>query len=660
MTVSEDQLSLVPGKKKRVKAEVPIAKTAPIAQIAIDSSLPHLDRLFDYAVPEKLADQAVPGVRVRVRFAGKLIDGWLISRSQESDHPGTLAAISNVISPEVVLLPRILELAQGVANRQAGTLSDVLRNAIPNRHAGAEATIFPMAPAVPLVQTHAWQDYVGGSALIKRTIAGEAPRAIVTTGTDDPAELLAQYAISVAHDEKGIVVVVPDRSAIDRIVACLNALGCPSASVATLAADDGPATRYRNWLAVLRGTARIVIGTRSAVFAPVTNLAAICVWDDWNDTLADPQSPYWHARDVAVLRSSQQNTALVIIGATMSVEACALMPWVVHVAKSREQLRNESPKVRSALDEIGERTNPAASGSRIPSIVLQTMKSALVNGPVLVLVSRVGYTPRIVCDTCRTSPSCSVCNGPLMQTARSSAPACNLCGHLETSWHCKKCKGTKVRAAAVGSERTAEELGRAFPGIPVRSSTSDHILRTVDARPAIVVATAGAAPIADGGYSAAILLDGTAMLSRPELSATQETFAKWSECVSLVRAAGDVVVVADSEHPAVQALIRHDPAGFAQRELELRTQVSLPHAVRLAALTGEPADVDEAMALLALTPEIMKRGPVPGKDTQVRILLSCDRRLGLQLCAQLKAMTSARSAKHKGGSVNVRIDPQNL
>jgi primosomal protein N' (replication factor Y) len=482
----------------------------------------------------------------------------------------------------------------------------------------------------------------------------------VTTGTDDPAELLAQYAMAVAHGEKGIVVVVPDRSAIDRVTACLKSLGCPSHSVATLAADDGPSVRYRNWLSVLRGTSRIVIGTRSTVFAPVTNLAAICVWDDWNDTLADPQSPYWHARDVAVLRSSQQNTALVLIGATMSVEACALMPWVAHVAKSRDQLRAQSPKVRSALDEIGERTNPAASGSRIPSIVMQTMKAALVTGPVLVLVSRIGYTPRIVCDTCRTSPSCSVCSGPLMQTARSSAPACNLCGHLETAWHCKKCKGTKIRAAAVGSERTAEELGRAFPGIPVRSSTSDHILRTVDARPAIVVATAGAAPIATGGYAAAILLDGTAMLSRPELSATQETFAKWSECVSLVRATGDVVVVADSEHPAVQALIRHDPAGFANRELEQRTQVSLPPAVRLAALTGEPPDVDEAIALLELGPEIMKRGPVPGKDTQVRMLLSCDRRSGLRLSAQLKAMTAARSAKHKGGTVNVRIDPQNL
>lgn len=247
-----------------------------------------------------------------------------------------------------------------------------------------------------------------------------------------------------------------------------------------------------------------------------------------------------------------------------------------------------------------------------------------------------------------------------MQTARSSAPTCNLCGHIESKWSCKKCKGNSIRAAAVGSERTAEELGRAFPGVPVRSSTSDHILRTVDSRPAIVVATAGAAPIAQGGYAAAILLDGNVMLSRPELSATQETFAKWNECASLVRPDGEVIVVADSEHPAVQALIRHDPLGFAQRELEQRVQVSLPPAVRLAALTGEQSDIDDALAMLELNPESLVRGPVPGKDNQVRMLISSDRKLGVELAAQLKAMTSARSAKHKGGSVNVRIDPLNL
>jgi primosomal protein N' (replication factor Y) len=119
-------------------------------------------------------------------------------------------------------------------------------------------------------------------------------------------------------------------------------------------------------------------------------------------------------------------------------------------------------------------------------------------------------------------------------------------------------------------------------------------------------------------------------------------------------------VVADSEHPAVQALIRHDPAGFAQRELEQRTQVSLPPAVRLAVLTGEQSDIDDALEMLELNPESFVRGPVPGKDNQVRMLVSCDRKLGIELASQLKAMTSARSAKHKGGPVNVRIDPINL
>ena len=208
--MSDDQLSLVPGKKKRVKAEVPIAKIAPVAHIAIDSPLPHLDRVFDYAVPEKFSDLAQPGVRVRVRFAGKLTDGWLISRSDESDHPGTLAALTNVISPEVALIPEVLELAKSVVARQAGTLSDVLRSAIPNRHATAEATEFPPSPKVNDVEPTAWSDYTGGAALIKRTIAGDAPRAVVTTGCDDAAVLIAQYSVTVSANDGKVIIVVDD------------------------------------------------------------------------------------------------------------------------------------------------------------------------------------------------------------------------------------------------------------------------------------------------------------------------------------------------------------------------------------------------------------------------------------------------------------------
>ena len=603
---------------------------------------------------------AQPGVRVRIRFAGKLTDGWLISRSAETDHEGALAPLANVISPEVALLPEVLELARSVAARQSGVLSDVLRNAVPNRHAGAEETQFPDSPSISPIETPAWSDYVGGAALIRRSIEKQQPRAIVTTGGDNPAVLLAQYALSVASSEQGVVIVVPDRAAIDRVLVELAQAGCPRESVTTIAADDGPSKRYRNWLAALRGTASIVVGTRNAVFAPLKNLGSICVWDDWNDTLADPQAPYWHARDVAVLRSAQQDTALVFIGATMSVETFALMPWLAHVARTREQQRELSPRVRSALDDSADKLNPAARGVRIPSLVMQAMKSALEKGPVLVLVARTGYTPRLVCDQCRQAALCSVCNGSLTETERSSAPTCHLCGHIEASWSCTKCKGARVRATVVGSSRTAEELGRAFPGIAVRNSSSDHILRDVDSRPAIVVATAGAAPVARGGYAAAILLDGNSMLSRPDIAANQETYAKWNECVSLVRPDGEVVVVADSEHPAVQALIRHDPAGFAAREFEQRSQVQLPPAVRLAVLSGAQADIDDVIEMAAFGDEVSVRGPVPGKDGQVRMLVTVDKAHGLKLADSLKAVTAARSAKRKGAQVNVRIDPPSI
>jgi len=658
--VSDDQLSLVPGKKKRVKAPVPIAANLPVAQILIDSPLPHLDRLFDYAVPEKLDGVAQPGVRVRIRFAGKLTDGWLVSRSANTDHEGALAPIANVISPEVALLPEILDLARSVAARQSGVLSDVMRNAVPNRHAGAEETVFPDSPEISQIETPAWTDYVGGTALIRRSIDKQQPRAIVTTGGDNPAQLLAEYALSVAASKQSVIIVVPDRGAIDRVLHALAHSGCPRDAVTTIAADDGPSKRYRNWLAALRGSASIVVGTRNAVFAPVKTLGAICVWDDWNDTLADPQAPYWHARDVAVLRSAQQETALVFIGATMSVETFALMPWLAHVARTREQQRELSPRVRSALDDSSEKMNPAARGARIPSLVMQTMKAALQTGPVLVLVARTGYTPRLVCDQCRTPALCSVCNGSLTETQRSSAPTCHLCGHIEAAWSCAKCKGTRVRATVVGSTRTAEELGRAFPGVAVRNSSSDHILRDVDSRPAIVVATAGAAPVARDGYAAAILLDGNSMLSRPDLAANQETYAKWNECVSLVRADGEVVVVADSEHPAVQALIRHDPAGFAAREFEQRSQVQLPPAIRLAVLSGAQADIDEVIQMATFPDEVNVRGPVPGKDGQVRMLVTVEKPAGLKLAETLKAVTAARSAKRKGAQVNVRIDPPTI
>src|ERR1700757_2960597 len=110
-----------------------------VARIAVDMPLAHLDRPFDYLVPERLAAQALPRGRVRVRVAGQLTDGFVFERASASEHQGRLSYLERVVSAEQVLTPEIAGLARAVADRYAGTLADVLRLAIPQRHAATEA-----------------------------------------------------------------------------------------------------------------------------------------------------------------------------------------------------------------------------------------------------------------------------------------------------------------------------------------------------------------------------------------------------------------------------------------------------------------------------------------------------------------------------------------
>ncbi|HEY3603511.1 MAG TPA: primosome assembly protein PriA, partial [Sporichthyaceae bacterium] len=167
MDPGNEQLALV-REQIRAAKPVPVVSTAqqlPIARVAVDVSLPHLDRPFDYLVPAAMDADAQPGVRVRVRFAGQLVDGFLLERAEVSEHTGTLARLQRVVSPEPALTPEVLALAREVAARWAGTLADVLRLAIPPRHARAEQASAPPVPdalVLDEVWADAWADYQPG------------------------------------------------------------------------------------------------------------------------------------------------------------------------------------------------------------------------------------------------------------------------------------------------------------------------------------------------------------------------------------------------------------------------------------------------------------------------------------------------------------------
>ncbi len=681
-----------------------VSERLPVARVAVDISLAHLDRPFDYLVPASMDAAAVPGCRVRVRFAGQLVDGYLLERIPTSEHQGKLARLERVTSPEPVLTPEIFDLARTVADRYAGTLADVLRLAIPPRHAAAERETPREPPREPKgcgavwteeqgtsdegrqrlksgpaasgkVEPGSWVRYPAGSAFLAGLAEGRPVRAAWSAlpGPEWPAEI-AVAAATTAAAGRGVVIVVPDARDLDRVDAALADVAQGQRIHVSLSADLGPAERYRRWLAVRRGLVQVVAGTRAAMFAPVAELGLVVLWDDGDDLHAEPRAPYPNAREVLALRAHRTGAAALIGGFARTAELTQLVAggWARPLTGRPEALRQAAPKVRAAPDEAELARDAAAMTARLPSLALRTARSALSAGPVLVQVPRRGYLAAIACDRCRAQARCAACGGPLEIGGSHETPGCRWCGALAADWTCARCGAGRLRALVTGVARTAEELGRAFPGVPVRNSGGQHVLATVPAEPALVLATPGAEPVAADGYAAALLLDGWALLGRPSLRAAEEALRRWLNAAALVRPAGPVVVLASSTLPAVQALIRWDPVTFSERELADRTELGFPPAVRMASVTGTPAAVAEFVGAAGLPAQAEVLGPVvvemtparhAGQDPaapagpQERALIRTGRRDGLALARALHAAQATRSARKDGGAVRVQLDP---
>jgi primosomal protein N' (replication factor Y) (superfamily II helicase) len=675
------------GRSAAGRASRQPAAESPVARVAVDISLPHLDRPFDYLVPATMAGSAVPGAQVRVRFAGQLTSGFVLERRAESDHEGRLGYLERVVAAEAVLTPEIAQLARAVADRYGGTLADVLRLAIPPRHAAASRASPPGTVPGPAVGGAAdqpgseqpaggcppgghWDRYTGGRTYLAALADGRSPRAVWSAlpGATWPAEI-AHAVEAVTRSGRGAVVVVPDGRDLQRVDAALAGQLGPGRHV-VLSASLGPAERYRRWIALARGEVSVVAGTRAAMFAPVPNLGLVVLWDEGDDLHAEPRAPYPHAREVLALRAYLSRSAALIGGFARTAEAALLVAtgWARPLAADRRVVRQLAPAMQAAGSEAELARDEAARSARLPSIALRTARTALDSGPVLIQVPRRGYLAAVACERCHAAARCD-CGGPVQLAAPGTPLRCGWCGSA-VGRGCRSCGHQGLRALVTGARRTAEELGRAFGAVPVRTSGGSAVLDRVGAEPAIVVATPGAEPAADGGYSAAILLDGWAMLGLPSLRAAEEALRRWMNAAALVRPAGHgggVVLVADSAQRAVQALVRWDPVTFAERELAERAQLRFPPVARMAALTGPPEAVTALLAATELpaTAELLGPLPVPGNRAsaaipRLRYLVRVDRPQGGELALALRRGQAVRSAAKEPGAVRVQLDPAAL
>ncbi len=655
-----------PARRSSVASGRRPAQTDPVARLMVDVALPHLDRPFDYAVPAELDAEVRAGSRVRVRFAGRLVDAYVLERRADTDHDGRLAFVERAVGGEAVLTADTAALFRAVADRWGGSFVDVVRLGVPSRHARAEAGLADAEPAAeapdPPGQTGLGR-YRAGAAFLAAVAEARPARAVWSAlpGEQWP-ERYAEAVHTALAAGRGAIVVVPDGRDLTRLDTALTARLGPGRHVA-ITADLGPAERYRRWLSARRGIVRAVIGTRAAAYAPVADLGLLAIWDDGDDLYDEPRAPYAHTRDVLVLRSALTGVALLLGGYARTAEAQRLVEsgWAHEIAAGRAEIRAAAPRVVATGDDTEQARDPAAAAARLPSLAWRVTRDALgAGGPVLVQVPRRGYVPALACVRDHTPARCAACSGPLMAAARDSGPRCRWCGRPAGDWQCPACGGRAMRAVVVGAWRTAEELGRAFAGTAVRTSGGDRVLAAVDDRPELVVATPGAEPVAPGGYGAALLLDGWALLSRADLRAGEETLRRWMTAAALVRPGGTVVVAADAAVPTVQALIRWDPAGAAARELADRVALGFPPAVRVASVTGPAPAVAELLAAAGLPAGAEVIGPVPADGAAERVLIRVPNSSGAALAADLKAAAAVRSARKAPAPVKIVLDPAEL
>ena len=618
-----------------------------IARVILESPLPNLDKVFDYEIAESIAHVIRAGQRVRVPFgrSKKLIDAYVVEVVEESSFEGKLSQLSELVSEVPVLPDNIYKLVRAVANRQASTTGDVLTSAMVARSVRVEKKF--------IESRLAWQPSVKvadskvSAILARPTLVTSKITHEQTPGWIDVVLTAASETISKGFS---VVILVPDyrdqKLLRDAIVA-----GGLQEHYIDFSSEQKGSLRYESFLACLTEGAHLVVGSRSTLYAPLQNLGLIICFDDGDRNYQDQQSPYAHARDIALLRQVEDKCSLLFVSHSRSTELQRLIDigYVVD-----ETAAFSAPRL--AFDETTE---------RVSTLAWQTIRDATESGVVLVQVSSKGVARTAYCSDCSKRALCTRCHGPIWIDA-ASVPRCRWCNAQNLAFKCTDCGSSNLRQGAGGSTRTVSELGAAFPGIQFVESTGERQLLTVEGKRKIVVSTPGAEPEAKGGYRAVIILDARQALNRDSLRAAEDAVREWCNAIAKLAPDGRAVVVGIPAKLG-QRLALWQQIEIARAELENRRDLEFPPHLRLGSVEGPIEAIAEISSTIKV-PGVQILGPISvvsrSGEEQQRLILKYPYSSGIELALALKSaqlkfaagMTKTNAAGRVSRAIRIRMD----
>ena len=601
----------------------------PVARLWVDTGLSHLEPTYDYLVPQSLDADVSVGVKVLVDFAGRKVDGFVIERINSSS-VGNLKFIEKVTSPVPLLTAEVMELVAAVARRWGSIPSEILTAAIPPRVMATEKG-FTRDSAAQLHERN-------------RSKNPSHSYYLFTPG-ENPFETIASWAVT-RLSKGGVLVVLPE---LREVLTLSEELSNLDADFVILDGSLPRSTRYENFLKVATGVAKLVIGTRSAIFAPVANLQTIVVFREGSESHYEKRSPGWNVRDVAILRSQLSAIDLTFAGFAPSSEVSLL-------------IEDEAIALRGKRAKVNAIAYPQTRGELLPDRIFTPIRDALTRGSVLFLVPRKGYSQAISCTSCRNISLCD-CGGRIYFGGPEKGYICSLCNLSTPEWSCKWCKKSAANLLGRGNLRFAQEIGRAFPGFPVLSSDATHVVEQVENQRSIVLATAGMAPPVEGGYQAVVVLEGDNLFSQLDLRAQERAREAIMQSASLLSANGKALIVVDNAHPIVAGLSRWNLSPLLTRELREREQTQLPpyvHAIVLEIASSESSTflsgIRSSISDSRLPSSTRILGPTALDSEFSRIILTVSRDQGQELFDFLVTYRKKRGLAKKS-IPRMRIDP---
>lgn len=598
-----------------------------VAQVWVDTSVFHLDSAFSYLIPGNLADFIRIGSMVSVPFHGRDLTGYVIALEAPDSLVG-LKNINKVIGKQALLSQGTINLIKAAVQRYAAHPLDLLRSAIPERVASVEKN---------------FEDH----EIIFRKSSGDGIKQYLQLPPGrSRASLMAQKVGSLRRDG-AVLVILPDHREVSEFVAELRKQGIePSVLDSALPKSE----YYSHFLSTRFGLADVVVGTRSAIFAPISNLHSILLYNEGSENFYERRSPGWNVRDLALLRSELEHVNLYFAGYSPSSEIARLIDLDIC------EFKKVRAKVRLS-------TLPQTHGELLPSRAIAPIREALKKGPVLFLVPLKGYAQAIRCAKCRTISRCA-CGGAHIKTSATSPISCSHCATTSQSWSCIWCKHPVPSLAARGAERHQQELGLLFPGAPIQLSTADHPISEVSAS-SFVVATPGMAPRAAQGYAAVVILEGNQFLNQPDMRASERVREMFFAHAALASPNAPVILVQDEGHSIATAITTWNPTIAIHRDLEERRNLDLPPYVRSALMSMETKEIVRLKNALVSSqdegriPASTKiLGPIPAGEKSA-LILTVDLEHGDELIKTLHEFMRRRSAAKKE-LPSLRIDPYSL